>query len=372
MSEGALISGAMMAVNPNVPGSVRMAIIRVVPIKGSGLIATVTFDRIGSSPGKIISLVARLATINGASLPALVQVNNPPDSSSIASNPPQDQDAPASTTTAKRTNADIPGTPSTNTSAVILAGPTAKADEGKDALDIEGTKERNSLPVPPEDSGEPMRGTAGATQMTDNISGDKEAASTGKPLKRKVYAQKSILDRFREHKGDRTAKALIALFETEGVPGFSQDPPIALSDGKTLVKVRFTSTSENETVSDVAVMGARLLSIKRDTDRKDIRVVELAPNKGEYDASIAVSQNSTMTVYPLTIAPKIDIGLGGSKAVSEDDFRLFLKGSGGSKKSPFDLNGDSEQNYIDDYIFTANYIVARENSRTTHDHSRIK
>jgi hypothetical protein len=70
--EGPLITGAMTAINPNVPGMVRLVIIRLMPVRGSGVIATLTFDRKGSSPGKVLSLSARLANINGAPLPALV------------------------------------------------------------------------------------------------------------------------------------------------------------------------------------------------------------------------------------------------------------------------------------------------------------
>ncbi len=70
--EGPLITGAMTAINPKVSGMVRLVIIRFTPVRGSGVIATLTFDRKGSSPGKVLSLSARLANINGAALPTLV------------------------------------------------------------------------------------------------------------------------------------------------------------------------------------------------------------------------------------------------------------------------------------------------------------
>ena len=72
--EGPLIAGAMTATNPNVPGTVRIAIVRLTPVKGSGLIATLDFNCAGSPPGKIISLSARLANIKGAPLPVLTRV----------------------------------------------------------------------------------------------------------------------------------------------------------------------------------------------------------------------------------------------------------------------------------------------------------
>src|SRR3990172_10169780 len=48
VTQGGLISGAMMAVNANVPGTVRMGIIRVTPFSGSGTIATIAFSRTGN------------------------------------------------------------------------------------------------------------------------------------------------------------------------------------------------------------------------------------------------------------------------------------------------------------------------------------
>jgi hypothetical protein len=77
VQQGGLISGALTAVNLNVPGTVRMAIIRTTPIQGSGIIATLTFDRTGGSGGKITGLGARLSNLDGRPLPALAQVINP-------------------------------------------------------------------------------------------------------------------------------------------------------------------------------------------------------------------------------------------------------------------------------------------------------
>ena len=53
---GSFIAGAMMEANTNIPGTVRIAIIRTAPVTGSGIIATLTFDRKGESVGKITAL----------------------------------------------------------------------------------------------------------------------------------------------------------------------------------------------------------------------------------------------------------------------------------------------------------------------------
>src|SRR5512147_2025770 len=69
--QGALISGALMAVNDRTPGVVRVAIIRTTPIQGGGVIATLTFDRRGKSAGKNPSLVVnKFTTVEGNPLSA--------------------------------------------------------------------------------------------------------------------------------------------------------------------------------------------------------------------------------------------------------------------------------------------------------------
>jgi hypothetical protein len=95
--EGPLVAGAMTAVNQKTPGMVRMVIIRITPVKGDGVIATLTFDRTGPSPGRIISLSAKLANIKGVSLPASVRVYNAPQASVTDSITPQSRTSPKGT-----------------------------------------------------------------------------------------------------------------------------------------------------------------------------------------------------------------------------------------------------------------------------------
>lgn len=69
---GGLISGALTAVNTNTPGTLRMGIIRIAPIEGSGIIAALTFDK----AVKITALNASLSTLDGGPISAQVQVEN--------------------------------------------------------------------------------------------------------------------------------------------------------------------------------------------------------------------------------------------------------------------------------------------------------
>lgn len=66
-----------------------------------------------------------------------------------------------------------------------------------------------------------------------------------------------------------------------------------------------------------------------------------------------------MEEIPLTVAPAIpaESKIGKKGKLTEADFILFLKERGTEKAPRFDLNGDGKRDYLDDYIFTANFIA---------------
>jgi hypothetical protein len=174
------------------------------------------------------------------------------------------------------------------------------------------------------------------------------------PSKKKVQQFKSVLDRFKQYRGERTAKAFLSLFEQDEANGFTQDPPVALSDGKSVVKIRFVVPASGNTAPDFALRGAHLISVKKDEERSNTWVIEARPEKGEYAASLIVSQGSISLEYPLTLAPKIEPGQNKAGTITDEDFNLYLSG----KRR--DVSGDGKRDYLDDYIFTANYIAARK------------
>jgi hypothetical protein len=68
-------------------------------------------------------------------------------------------------------------------------------------------------------------------------------------------------------------------------------------------------------------------------------------------------------VYPLIVAPRADIHRARTGSVSEGDFTLYLNSRATAGTSPADLNHDGRHDYIDDYIFTANYLEAVETAQ---------
>ena len=85
--------------------------------------------------------------------------------------------------------------------------------------------------------------------------------------------------------------------------------------------------------------------------------VEVRPDAGAVSASVTMLANGTLQEFPLTVTPKVEVSLIKPGKVSEADFLLFLKETGTPAAPGHDLNGDGKRDYLDDYIFTANYLL---------------
>lgn len=335
VAQGALLSGAMLAVNPNAPGVVRISAVTLSPVNGSGQLLTLAFTRTSGGAG-IRSLAARLIDLSGKPLPSQVRVAVAPGTSGGSSAP----DSVTSRETPRESDSPAAGTaPGTIIGILPLPATGLPAKEDRD---------REPAPEPeparPEPAPEPVVSTA--------------KAFNGPEMKSKtVYTQPSILERFRDFRDKRTMKACVKLFEQEQLIGFRQEPAVVLADGRAKATVRFISTPERERTTDLALMGAKLAGSRRDPESSNTWIVTILPEKGSDRVTLSVPQKDLLMVCPLTVAPKAEIDLDRSGAVNEADFGLFLKKRGTPEKPLFDLNNDGKRDYIDDYIFTANYIA---------------
>lgn len=332
VAQGALVSGAMMAVNPNTPGVIRIAIIRTTPVKGSGGIATLTFKETGTSPGKIQSLSAHLANLDGKTVPAQTQV--------------------VSSTTGETDAGDSTLSPVLNNAAAAVVPPTppiiiqqiAPGDRSASREDVQAQEKK-----------EPAEPTIEAKRGPLPLSGEKVEPHI-EPTK-KVIAQKSVLERFHDYLGERTVKAFVALFEQESLFGFRQVPSVVLSDDKATVKIAFIFFSGNKTAPEVTLQGAKLISLQKDRDNTNTWIVEAKPVRGVHAASLTVLQDAGRMEFPLTVAPRINLDLAKSGKVTDNDFVLFLKKRTQAKTGGPAVNTEDAPGYREDYIFTANYLV---------------
>ncbi len=343
LQNGGLISGALTAVNLNVPGSVRMAIIRTTPMQGSGVIATLTFDRKGSSAGKVTVQSLRVSDLNGRQLSASGQGANAADSGTTASGQSsqeeQRQGGSSSGSSAASQPVPAPGAPPIGI--IVVPGAGGEANVASEAT------------ATTEQAAEPAKEPVDIARKTEG-----ETVLSPEAKERSIHKHKSVLESFQEYTGQRTAKAYISLFELDGAIGFHQEPSVVLADGKSAVKVVFISDPGKKDASDVAVSGAKLISMKQDPDYTNTWIAEVRPEKDAYKAGVTVSLQKLTIVFPLAVAPVRNIDLDKSGKVTEADFLLFLQKRGTQKAPEFDLNNDGKRDYLDDYIFTANYLAA--------------
>jgi hypothetical protein len=183
-----------------------------------------------------------------------------------------------------------------------------------------------------------------------------ETAPQPATQEKSALLNKSVLERFREYQGEQSPKNLIALFKS-AIAGNRQEPTFALSDGKTIVKVFVDLPETGKAAPNFALIDAKLVSLKKSSD--SAWVVEVLPNKGTFDAAVIVLEDGKTVKLPLTVAPPLsaDAKIGKGGVLSEADFISFMKERGTGKAPRFDLNGDGKRDYIDDYIFTANFLA---------------
>ncbi len=348
---GPLVAGAMMAVNPNIPGVVRIAIITTKPVSGNGVIATLAFDRIGSGPG-ITGLKATTTDINGRPLAVATQFTNP--AGTIAEQPDSSPDqSPGSS-----------GRPSAGETIAVSAGtppPAVQPMIGMILPPSGGKTPASEEKAAPAEASTPANATEPvAAQPADQAAkNENEAAAAAQPKTAEplTYARESVLDRFREYAGARTPKTLTALFEQKEA-GFSQEPSVVVSDGKSLAKINFVAMPFGKKSLQATVKGGTLVSLVADKDKTNSWIALVRPDKGAYAATLVVPQKKLIMQFPVTVLPKANMLGGKSGRIAEKDFAAFLKDRGTPQHPTFDLNNDGKRDYIDEYLFTASYIVS--------------
>jgi len=350
VTQGSLMAGAMMIANTNVSGSIRLGLVHASGVSGSGPIATISFTLAGRSPGRVQVASVKLIDASGREIGASVDSDT---GGGTASGTGSGAGGGSDGGTGGGTGGAIGAGTGGATGGVPVVGGTLTMP-GEPPTPME--KEKVELP-PSAQEPEQVREKPPVPAAEAEATGQKSEPPSPKGGAEKKYVPiKSVLEQFRLFQGEKSPKTLVALFNNSA-EGIRQEPPVALSDGVIKVQIFIERPSSGKSAPNFALKGAKLESLKMEGDAA--WVVEVLPNKGVYEATVTMLRDGTMTEIPLTVAPPLPAAgkIGEGDKLSEADFNRFLKERGTEKAPRFDQNGDGKRDYIDDYIFTANFIV---------------
>ena len=169
----------------------------------------------------------------------------------------------------------------------------------------------------------------------------------------------SVVQKFRGFRGNGTREEYVALFSRPEHAECRQEPPVCLSDGNSTARLIFDGPGNGGASPNFAFSGARVVSMRRGGGSSWI--VEVRPEKGVNQATVTVLVDNVPKKCPVTVAQPLEM-LGGSGGLKPDEkgFAVFLQQRGTEKSPLYDLNRDGKRDYLDDYIFTANYLAAAE------------
>jgi hypothetical protein len=327
VTQGGLVSGALFTANTNLPGLVRIAIIKSTPFPGNGQIATISFAVNNGSVG-LTSISARLIDVKGASLPVQTSIT-----AGLSSTPAPLINSPATSSSIQTaTGTAILGT-------VAMPVDTQKKNEPKPAVEPPG------YVSPPE-----------PVPVSDDVPRQQEkalekAVAPEKAVEPKKVSYGSVLERFKLYQGDRTPAAMNALFEKPVAPELRQEPSIAATDGSTKVRIYADLPAVAGSSPNFSLSGAKVVSVAHD-EVSGTLVIEVLPEINSTQASVTILSEYSIVTVPLTLVPAAVV------SKQEGSFADFLMDTG-VKKPRFDLNNDGVHDYVDDYIYTGQYLIKK-------------
>ncbi|MBJ6749314.1 cohesin domain-containing protein [Geomonas anaerohicana] len=367
VSIGKMVQGMMNAANPGNP--IRLAIVGTSGLKGSGIIASVTFDRTGTSPGAVTVVSGTLIDATGKKVamaqpviinPSAVVAAEDGGNATAQTGPEGKNDAvPAGTTSMPIRPLMVGGT-------LTMPGQETATGQDETAREIV-VPTQAQLPA----QGAPlvkkrlrtkqaqMEGEEPPLDREDNPPPPEQQPSTPPeapappPQVTQPAAISSVLDRFKSFQGERTPANLIALFHQDAPAAYRQLPPVAIADGKSTVTLIITMVTGEATPS-FTFSGCTYVSHRRTEAGWEIQA---RPKRDVVKADVTMLYSGLKQEFPLTVAPRVALVPGKTRPVKESDFERFLKERGTATRPRFDFNKDGRRDYVDDYIYAANYLV---------------
>jgi hypothetical protein len=347
VTPGGAVTGAMFAANTNQPGYIRIAIISTNTFSSNGQIATITFaSKTGS--GGITSVTSSMIDKTGAQLASNPNKTSPetpsPDPVVPFSQPTQQVSTSNSSTITKtsQTSASTSGTTPIYAGAVTL--PT----------DVRQKSDTQPAPIAPN----PDYGTETAqAKVTEQIEKPEKPTAVAKAEETPQYVvYKGIFERFKQYKENKKLASMAALFDRKVAAFIEQSPHILLTDGRTKAVLSIDLPARISSSPNFAVSGGKLVSFIQDKQLKGRWIVEVLPDVATGKSTVTIIAGVEQFEYPLTVAPEIKK----TQTFDEKGWNIFLKEVGTVNVPLHDLNNDGVRDYMDEYIFVANYLVQKE------------
>lgn len=362
VSSGSQISGALMVANAATPGFIRIGIATGGVIKGTGELVSITFTKVGTAPAPKPTVSSSVYSAAGSQL--AVQSTAQPETNAAIGTENKDFNTGGSGGVVTAGTGTVPSAPNPNpaqvTASIGSVSLPQETDVKNDLLRPEVRKdERRKEPEytnVPEASGVVAGGGAAPVrEAAVEAVPETKTAGIGAALK----TSQSVLDRFRTDKGIRTLKRLSTLFDQSEThaAGIIQSPAIVVSDGKALVTITVELPHEVDTPS-FSLKGANLKSIRRVSDRK--WELDALPQKGKQDVRLSILMKRGHTEIPLVAVPPVGKAGVDLTALSDVSLDALLAKPVRNSKPAYDLNADSRQDYLDDYILIGHWLLKQQ------------
>lgn len=364
---GSVASGTLMDSNVAEAGRIRAVFITGGSIKGSGDLATISFKAKGSGAVALPKIAAvsvfspngtQLAVQNATAMPQSTTESAVSASGTTTGN-----------TSAAASTSTVPVASSTGTTATSVVqvgtaiGSVTMPQDNSANLDSSRREvRRETAPVeqiartyPTEVISTPAIGT---TQIENKVVPG-EAKNKEPLVSAPLKAIQGVSERFRTHKEARALKHFAAYFDGAMFKGAGviQTPALAVSDGKTVVKVSIELAADSDAPS-FSLKGANQKGVRHVSEKR--WELEALPQKGKSDVRLSVLVQGKRIEIPLTVVPPLDQQGNALLTLSDAKLETMLANPLKNGKPLYDLNQDGKQDYLDDYILTAYWLLKQQ------------
>ena len=155
-------------------------------------------------------------------------------------------------------------------------------------------------------------------------------------------------------------KGLSELFDgsSSKASGVVQTPKIAVSDGKKLITVK-VSLPADLGVPSFSLKGANLKGIRSLSEK--LLELDVLPQKGKLDVRLTIVMLKDVAEVSLLVVPPVSGDILGLSELAIE--KLLSRSDSRNKSLLYDLNADGKQDYLDDYILVAHWLLFQQSDK---------